>query len=62
LKRRVEREENNKKKRSKTIEKKSQKKIGRMMAQVYNFDPRLLPEGTAKLRWAMRGAGGLHIS
>jgi hypothetical protein len=61
LKRRVEREKNNKKD-PKTIEKKNQKKLGRMVAPVHNFDPKILPEGSAKLRWAMRGAGGPHIS
>jgi hypothetical protein len=61
LKRRVEREKNNKKD-LKTIEKKNQKKLGRMVAPVHNFDPKILPEGSAKLRWAMRGSGGPHIS
>jgi hypothetical protein len=55
LKRRVEREENNKKKRSKTIEKKNKKKLGRMVAPVHNFDPKILPEGSAKLRLACGG-------
>jgi hypothetical protein len=63
LKRRVEREENNKKKRSKNYRKeKPKKKLGRMVAPVHNFDPKILPEGSAKLRWAMWGAGGPHIS
>jgi hypothetical protein len=62
LKRRVEREENNKKKRSKNYRKEKPKKIRRMVAPVHNFDPKILPEGSAKLRWAMRGAGGPHIS
>jgi hypothetical protein len=62
LKRRVEREENNKKKRSKNYRKEKPKKIGRMVAPVHNFDPKILPEGSAKLRLAMRGAGGPHIS
>ena len=46
----------------KTIEKKNQKKLGRMVAPAHNFDPKILPEGSAKLRLAMRGAGGPHIS
>jgi hypothetical protein len=58
LKRRVEREENNKKKRSKNYRTEKPKKLGRMVAPVHNFDPKILPEGSAKLRWAMRGAGG----
>jgi hypothetical protein len=62
LKRRVEREENNKKKRSKNYRKEKPKKLGRMVAPVHNFDPKILPEGSAKLRLAMRGAGGPHIS
>jgi hypothetical protein len=49
-----------KRKDPKTIEKKNQKKLGRMVA--HNFDPKILPEGSAKLRLAMRGAGGPHIS
>ena len=47
-----------KRKDPKTIEKKNQKKLGRMVAPVHNFDPKILPEGSAKLRWAMREAGG----
>jgi hypothetical protein len=62
LKRRVESEENNKKKRSKNYRKEKPKKIGRMVAPVHNFDPKILPEGSAKLRWTMRVAGGPHIS
>ena len=30
-----------------------------MVAPVYNFDPKILPEGSAKLRWAGRVAGDL---
>jgi hypothetical protein len=30
-----------------------------MVAPVHNFDPKTLPEGSAKLRWAGRGAGDL---
>jgi hypothetical protein len=48
-------EENNKKKRSKNYRKEKPKKLGRMVAPVHNFDPKILPEGSAKLRWAMRG-------
>ncbi len=29
-----------------------------MVAPVYTFDPKILPEGSAKLRWAGRGADG----
>jgi hypothetical protein len=60
LKRREEKEENNKKKRSKSYTNKGKpKKIGRMVAPIHNFDPKILPEGSAKLRWAGRGAGDL---
>jgi hypothetical protein len=62
LKRRVEREENKKRKDPKTIEKKNQKKLVRKVAPVHNFDPKILLEGSAKLRLSMRGAGGPHIS
>jgi hypothetical protein len=30
-----------------------------MVAPVHNFHPKTLPEGSAKLRWAGRGAGDL---
>jgi hypothetical protein len=30
-----------------------------MVAPVHNFDPKTLQEGSAKLRWAGQGAGGL---
>ena len=30
-----------------------------MVAPVHNFDPKTLLEGSAKLRWVGRGAGGL---
>jgi hypothetical protein len=33
-----------------------------MVAPVHNYDPKILPEGSAKLRLVMRGAGGPHIS
>jgi hypothetical protein len=56
LKRREEKEENNKKKRSK---KEKTEKIGRMVASVHNLNPKILPEGLAKLRWAGRGAGDI---
>jgi hypothetical protein len=59
MKRREEKEENNKRKDLKSIEKKNGKKLGRMVAPVHNFDPKILPEGSAKLRWAGRGAGDL---
>jgi hypothetical protein len=32
-----------------------------MVAPVYTFDPKILPEGSAKLRWAGRGAEILCI-
>jgi hypothetical protein len=52
MKRREEKEENNKK-RSKTYRKKKKpKKLVRKVASVYNLTPKILPEGTAKLRWA----------
>ena len=60
--RKVERDENNKKKRSKNYRKDKPKNIGRMVAPIHKFDPKIVPEGSAKLRWAMRGAGGPHIS
>ncbi len=44
---------------SKTKQKKNRKKLVRMVAPVYTFDPKILPEGSAKLRWAGRGAGDL---
>ena len=51
LKRREEKEENNKKKRFKSYTKKEKpKKLGRMVAPVH-FDPKILPKGSAKLRW-----------
>jgi hypothetical protein len=57
LKRREEKEENNKKKRLKAIQKrKSRKKIGSMVAPVH-FDPKILPKGSAKLRWVGQGQG-----
>ncbi len=28
-----------------------------MVSPVYTFDPKILPEGSAKLRWAGRGRG-----
>ena len=58
LKRREEKEENNKIKDTKTLEKrKNRKKLGRMVAPVHNFDPKILPEESAKLRWAGLGRG-----
>ncbi len=33
----------------------------RMVAPVYTFDPKILPEGIAKLRWEGRGAEILCI-
>jgi hypothetical protein len=51
LKRREEKEENNKKKRSKSYTKKEKpKQLGRIVAPVH-FDPKILPKGSAKLRW-----------
>ena len=32
-----------------------------MVGPVHNFDPKILPEGSAKLRWARRGAEILCI-
>ena len=59
MKRREEKEKNKKKKRSKNYRKEKPKKLGRMVAPVHNFHPKTLPEGSAKLRWAGRGAGDL---
>jgi hypothetical protein len=51
LKRREEKEENNKKKDPKAIQKrKNLKKLGRMVAPVH-FYPKIMPKGSAKLRW-----------
>jgi hypothetical protein len=33
-----------------------------MVAPVHNFDPKIAPEVSAKLRWARRGGRGPHIS
>jgi hypothetical protein len=33
-----------------------------MVAPVQNIDPKILPEGSAKLRWAGRGGRRPHIS
>ena len=54
IKRREEKEEKNKKKRSKPtyIKKGKPKKLGRTIAPAHNFDPKILREGSAKLRWA----------
>ncbi len=62
MKRRVEREENNKKEKIQKLRKEKPKKIRAYDAPVHNFDPKILPKGSAKLRLAMRGAGGPHIS
>jgi hypothetical protein len=51
-----------KEKNPKTKEKKNRKKFVRMVAPVYTFDPKILSEGSAKLRWAGRGAGDLIAS
>jgi hypothetical protein len=51
--------ENNKKKRSKSYTKKkrkNRKKLEHMVAPV-NFDPKILPKGSAKLRWVRQGQG-----
>ena len=42
----------------KTIEKKKTEKLGRLVALVHNLTPKILPEGSAKLRWAGRGGRG----
>ncbi len=56
MNRNEEKEKNNKKKRSKNyLKRKNQKQLGRMVEQVHNFDPKLLPEGSAKLRCDGRG-------
>ncbi len=53
-------EEYNKKERSKNYRKKEKpKKLGRMVAPVHHFDPKILPERSANLRWAGRVAGAL---
>jgi hypothetical protein len=46
LKRREEKEQNNLKKKEKP------KKLGRTVAPAHNFYPKILREGSAKLRWA----------
>jgi hypothetical protein len=46
----------------KTIEKRKTKKLGRLVALVHNLTPKILLEGSAKLRWAGRGGRGLPIS
>jgi hypothetical protein len=58
VKRREEKGENNKKD-PKNIKK--PKKLGHMVALLHNLTPKILPEGSAKLRWAGRGRGP-HIS
>jgi hypothetical protein len=48
LKRREGKEEYNKKQRSKNYRKKEKpKKLGHMVAPLHNFDPKILPEGSA---------------
>jgi hypothetical protein len=32
-----------------------------MVAPVHNFDPKILPEGSAKLRWVGLGQGTLYF-
>jgi hypothetical protein len=62
LKRREEKEEKKKKritkrKYPKAIQKrKNRKKLGHMVAPVH-FDPKILPKGSAKLRWVWQGQG-----
>jgi hypothetical protein len=57
LKRREEKEENNKKKRSKSYTKKEKSKtLGHMVAPLH-FDPKILPKGSAKLRWVRQEQG-----
>ena len=46
----------------KTKEKKNRKKLVRVVAPAYNFAPKILPEGSARLRWAGRGAWDLIVS
>jgi hypothetical protein len=61
-KRRDEKEENNNKKRPKNYRNKKRKnELGRIFALVHNLTPKILPEGSAKLRWAGRGAGDLIL-
>jgi hypothetical protein len=53
-------EEYKNKERSKNYRKKEKpEKLGRMVAPVHYFDPKILPEGSADLRWAGRLAGAL---
>jgi hypothetical protein len=61
LKRREEKEETTKGKDPKIKEKKNRKNFVRMVVPLYTFDPKILPEGSAKLRWAGRGAEILCI-
>jgi hypothetical protein len=60
LKRRVEREKNNKKKRSKNYRKEKPKKLGRMVAPVHNFYPQNIAGRISKA--AMGDAGGMWTS
>ena len=62
MKRREEKKRITKGKDPKTKEKKNRKKLVRMVAPVYTFDLKILPEGSAKLRWAGRGAGDFIAS
>jgi hypothetical protein len=60
IKRREEKEENNKSKNY--IKKEKPKNIRVLVASVHNFDPKILPEGSAKLRWAGRGQGTSYFT
>jgi hypothetical protein len=55
LKRREEKEENYKKKNPKTIEKRKNQKMRAHRGIIVT--PKILPGGSAKLRWAGRGTG-----
>ena len=55
LKRKEEKEQKNKITKEKIqtyIKKEKPKKLGRTVAPAHNFDPKILREGSAKLRWA----------
>jgi hypothetical protein len=61
IKRREEKAENNKKNLSKNKKRKNRKNSGVWSQPVNNFDPKILLEGSAKLRWAGRGQGTSHF-
>ncbi len=57
LKRREEKKRITKRKDPKAIQKrKNHKKLGHMVAPEH-FDPKILPKGSAKLRWVRQGQG-----